>query len=107
MADSPISYYEIIVREVNSDEIVTITTSTNITNFNVASLLTGISYELIVVAISEDGNITARSLESRSVVIIVTGMYLLCLYVLIWFLVIVYNHVSLVCMLSQPFQVKP
>ena len=82
MADSPISYYEIITRAVNSGEIVTLTTTTNTTNFNVTGLLTGISYEVTVLAISEDGNITARSLQSGSVVIIVTGMYLLCLYIL-------------------------
>ena len=81
VAVSPISYYEITIQAVDSGEIVILTTTTNTTNFNVTSLLTGTSHELAVVAISEDGNITARSLESASVVIIVTGMYVLALSV--------------------------
>ena len=49
-------------------------TTTNATNFNVTGFVTGISYELTIVAVSEYGNTTARSLESRPVVIILTGI---------------------------------
>ena len=71
MADSPISYYEIIVRAVNGSEILTTGTIGNATNFNVTGLglFLGMAYELTVVAVSEGGNITARSPESDSVVI--------------------------------------
>ena len=74
VAASLISYYEIIAREINTGEALTLTTTTNATNFNVTGLFLSISYELTIVAVSEYGNITARSLESRSVVTILTGM---------------------------------
>ena len=41
--------------------------ATNVTFYNVTGLLLGTTYELTVVAISEGGNITARSPESDSV----------------------------------------
>ena len=72
MADSPISYYEIIVRTVQTVDdgagMIMITNS-NGTSFNVTGLLPGMAYELAVVAVSEDGNITARSPESESAVL--------------------------------------
>ena len=73
MADSPISCYEIIAREVDGSGVVTVTTTTNITFFNVTGLLPGTIYELTVVAIYEDGNITTKSPESDSVVMGVTS----------------------------------
>ena len=77
MVYSSISYYEIKIQAIDIGEIVILTTTTNTTNFNVTGLLTGTSHELTVVAISEDDNTTARSLESTSVVIIVTGKIIL------------------------------
>ena len=71
MADSPISYYEIRVRAINGSEILTTDTIRNATNINVTGLglFPGMAFELTVVAVSEGGNITARSPESDSVVI--------------------------------------
>ena len=67
MADSPVSHYEIIAREVDGRGVVTVTTTTNVTFYNVTGLFPGTTYELTVVAVSEDGNVTARSPESDSV----------------------------------------
>ena len=64
MAHSPISYYEIIARVIDSGGIMIAETTTNETFFNVTDLIPNTSYELIVVAVSEEGNITARSAES-------------------------------------------
>ena len=75
VAHSPISYYEIIVRTIDSSEIMSTETSTNVTIFNVTGLFPGMVYELSMVAVSEYGNITARSVESNPVVIILTGMF--------------------------------
>ena len=75
VAHSPISYYEIILARIVVDDISkVISTDTNIntTNFNVTGLFPGMAYELTVVAISEGGNITARSPESDSLLIGVT-----------------------------------
>ena len=44
-------------------------TNSNVTSFNVTGLLPGMAYELAVVAVSEDGSITARSPESESAVL--------------------------------------
>ena len=44
-------------------------TNTNVTSFNITGLLPGTVYELTVVAVSEGGNVTARSPESDFVVI--------------------------------------
>ena len=68
MADSPISYYEIRARAVNGGDSEILTTDTT-RNVNVTGLLPGTAYELTVVAVSEGGNVTARSPESDSVVI--------------------------------------
>ena len=69
MAHSPISYYEIIARAVDSSEIISTKTDTNVTIFNITGLLPGTAYELTVVAVSEGGDVTARSPESDSAVI--------------------------------------
>ena len=69
VAHSPISYYEVIVRTVDSSEIMSTETNTSVTNFNITGLLPGTAYELTVVAVSEGGNVTARSPESDFVVI--------------------------------------
>ena len=68
MADSSISYYEILARAVDRGEMVTMETDTNTTSFNVTGLLPGQVYELTVVAVSLKGVINARSVESDSVV---------------------------------------
>ena len=77
--DSLISYYKIATRAVDTGEICTSMTTTNATNFNVTGFVPGISYELTIVAVSEYGNITARSVASRPVVIILTGIFQLML----------------------------
>ena len=78
MAESPISHYEIIVREVDGQGTVTATTSTSTTLSNVTGLLPGTAYKLTVVAVSEGGNVMARSPESAFVIVTtgVTGIYL-------------------------------
>ena len=67
-ADSPISHYEVTAREVGGRGVVTLATSTPATFFNVTGLLPGTTYELTVVAVSEGGDVIARSPESASVV---------------------------------------
>ena len=68
MADSPITRYEIIARFLdNSAGMVTVSTVSSVTIFNVTGLLPGTAYELTVVAVSEGGDVIARSLESESV----------------------------------------
>ena len=47
---------------------VTMETNTNATSFNVTGLLPGTTYELTVVAVSQEGDINARSVESDSVI---------------------------------------
>ena len=70
MVYSSVSHYEIIARAVDRDEKITVETSTNITNFNVTGLLPGMAYELAEVAVSKGGNITAKSPESDSIIIL-------------------------------------
>ena len=68
MADSPISRYEIIAHPLdNSAGMVTVSTMSSVTIFNVTGLLPGITYQLTVVAVSEGGDVIAKSLESESV----------------------------------------
>ena len=69
MADSSISHYEIIARTVDHGEIVTIKTDTNVTSFNVTGLLPGTIYELTVVAVTLEGGINTKSIESDSIVL--------------------------------------
>ena len=68
MADSSILHYEIIARVVGHGERRVLETDTNITSFNVTGLLPGTTYELTVVAVSQEGDINAKSVESDSVV---------------------------------------
>ena len=80
VAESPISHYEIIARASNADvAMVTVTTANSSTYFNVTGLLPGTSYELTVVAVSQGGDVIARSQESdpvQGVITGVTGVYL-------------------------------
>ena len=69
MADSSISHYEILARVIDSGEIRTMETNTNITSFNVTGLLPGTTYELTVVAVTLEGGINAKSIESDSKVL--------------------------------------
>jgi hypothetical protein len=68
MADSPISFYSISARNLNStsgvDELVMRNTTTNATFFTVTDLLPGTTYELYVVAVSQGGDVVARSQPS-------------------------------------------
>ena len=70
--DSPISFYTINARNLNSSEgmdaLVVTNTSTNATFFNVTGLLPGTTYELTVVAVSQGGDVVATSEPSASIV---------------------------------------
>ena len=67
MADSPISRYEIIAHSLdNSAGMVTVSTMSSVTIFNVTGLLPGTAYELTVVTVSEGGDVIAKSPESES-----------------------------------------
>ena len=63
MADSPISRYQIIAREIGGAGIVTENTTTNATLFNITGLLPATTYSFTVVAISEGGDVIAMSQE--------------------------------------------
>ena len=70
-SESPTSYYLIRACNVNSSaEIgkVTITTISNETFINVTGLLPGTTYELTVVAVSQGGDVVARSQPSDPIV---------------------------------------
>ena len=67
MADSPISRYRIIAREVGGQGIVTENTTTNATMFNITGLLPATNYSFSVVAISEGGDVIAISPEGPSI----------------------------------------
>ena len=67
MADSPISRYQIIGREVGGQGVVTENTTTNATFFNITGLLPATSYSFTVVAISEGGDVIAVSAESPEI----------------------------------------
>ena len=78
-SDSHISYYLIRACKHNStqtelDKVVT-NTITNDTFYNVTGLLPGTTYELTVVAVSQGGNVVAKSQASEPIVDItaVTG----------------------------------
>ena len=79
-AESLISRYEITARPANVDiAMVTVTTTNNSTFFNVTGLLPGTTYDLTVVAVSQGGDVIARSQESdpvQGVITGVTGVYL-------------------------------
>ena len=65
---SPISYYEVIVKEVGSSGVNTVRIITEVTLFNATGLMSGRTYELTVVAVVKSGNITARSIMSAALV---------------------------------------
>ena len=70
-SDSPISYYLIRACNVNSSaeiDMVTTNTMSNKTFFNVTGLLPGTTYELTVVAVSQGGDVVARSQPSDPIV---------------------------------------
>ena len=77
MADSPISRYQIIGREVSGAGIVVENTTTNATFLNITGLLPATTYSFTVVAISEGGDVIATSPESMAIqdTTGVTGMY--------------------------------
>lgn len=80
VADSPISCYEITARSLDSSTgKVTVSTMSSVTSYNVTGLLPGTTYEFTVVAVSEGGDVIARSLESESLQKItdITGMIML------------------------------
>ena len=64
-ADSPITFYSVNARILNATdgivEIVVRNTTTNATFFTVTGLLPGTTYELTVVAVSQGGDIIAKS----------------------------------------------
>ena len=64
-SDSPISFYTINARNLNSsggmDALVVTNTSTNATFFNVTGLFPGTTYELTVAAVSRGGDVVATS----------------------------------------------
>ena len=72
VAESPISYYEITAR--TSIAVVNVTTANSNPFFNVTGLLPGTTYELTVVAVSQGGDVIARSQESVPVEGIITGV---------------------------------
>ena len=67
MADSPISRYQIIGREVGGQGVVTENTTTNATFFNITGLLPATTYSFTVVAISEGGDVIAVSPEGPEI----------------------------------------
>ena len=70
-SDSPTSYYLIRACNVNSSaeiDKVTTTTISNETFINVTGLLPGTTYELTVVAVSQGGDVVARSQPSDPIV---------------------------------------
>ena len=67
VAGSPISHYEVIVRSLDNSQtagMVTVSTMSSVTAFNVTDLLPGTTYKLSVVAVSQGGNAIAKSPES-------------------------------------------
>ena len=78
---SPISYYLISVNNLNGtggmDNTFIRNTTTDERDFNITGLLPGTTYQLIVVAVSQGGNIVATSEASESVTCTtgLTGLY--------------------------------
>ena len=72
--NSPISFYTVSARNLNdtggddSAHVVTRNTTNNSTFFNVTGLLPGTTYELTVVAVSQGGDVVAKSQPSEPVV---------------------------------------
>ena len=71
-ANSTITFYSINARNLNSTDamgdVVVVNTTTNATFFNVTGLLPGTTYELTVVAVSQGGDVVARSESSDPVI---------------------------------------
>ena len=70
--NSPISYYLINVlpiRPGSAGEVLVVNTTTILTSYNVTGLLPGTTYELTVVAVSQGGNVIAKSRPSNSITI--------------------------------------
>ena len=80
---SPISYYLINITNLNStggvDDTIIRNTTTNDRVFNITGLLPGTTYELTVAAVSQGGDIIAKSEPSESVTRStgLTGQYML------------------------------
>ena len=89
MADSPISRYQIIAREIGGAGIVTENTTTNATMFNITGLLPATTYSFTVVAISEGGDVIAISQEGPAFQDI-TGFTGVCVCVCVY--ICVYMH---------------
>ena len=62
----PVSYYLVNASSLNNVAIIEFNTTTNITSFNVTGLLPGTTYELTVMAVSQGGDVIARSQASHS-----------------------------------------
>ena len=70
-SDSHISYYLIRACNLNSNaesDKVTTTTISNETFYNVTGLLPGTTYELTVVAVSQGGDVVAKSQASEPII---------------------------------------
>ena len=68
VAGSPISRYEVIARSLDNSQtagMVTVSTKSSVTAFNATGLLPGTAYELSVVAVSQGGDVIAKSPESE------------------------------------------
>ena len=72
MYTSPISFYIVSARNLNStdggNDVVTRNTTNNSTLFTVPDLLPGTTYELTVVAVSQGGDVFAESQPSGPIV---------------------------------------
>ena len=67
--NSPVSHYLINILQTGPPGEVLIVNTTILTSFNTTGLLPGTSYELTVVAVSQGGNVMAKSQPSNSVTI--------------------------------------
>ena len=68
-SNSPISHYLINVVQAGSPGGALVVNATVLTSFNMTDLLPGTTYELTVVAVSQGGNVIAKSQPSSSVTI--------------------------------------
>ena len=65
---SMISRYEVIALEVDGPrQLVNTTASGNSTSFNITGLSPAVTYDVFIVAVSEGGNVIAKSIESTSI----------------------------------------
>jgi hypothetical protein len=78
--NSPVAYYLInATRTRQGDGIVFISTSRLVTSYNVTGLLPGTTYELTVVAVSQGGDVVAKSQPSNAVIVTTRFSGKLCL----------------------------